>query len=372
MNCTDCPRWLHDYVDGELSADNVRAVEAHMAGCATCRTALDSLRTLRSLTRKLPREIAPTRDLWTELKTEIASPSRAAVSDLAEPLIAFRPAKQTSPLHWLAPLAMAASVALLATFAERQITSRNSSGWAVAALSGTPRVDARDVRDDTRMRVGQWLETDNAARAKVVVGAIGEVSVEPNSRLRLVGMAATDHRLELARGTMSAMIFAPPRLFFVNTPSATAVDLGCAYTLTVADNGDGELHVTTGFVSLEDQGRESIIRTGMMCLTRRGVGPGTPFAVDAPDALRAALTRFDFEKGAADSALRDILALARPEDAITLWHLLDRTSATQRTAVFDVLARLAPLPHGVTRAGVLAGDKAMIRNWGADLGIDRF
>lgn len=372
MNCTDCSRALHDYVDDALPTDAARACEAHVAGCATCRAALASLRTLRRLTRQLPREIAPQRDLWTTLRAEIVSPARSGESDSASPSVAFRPARSTSTLHWLAPLAMAASVAFLATFAERQIAPRNSGGWTVAALSGTPRIDARDVRDDTRMRVGQWLETDAAARARVVVGTIGEVSVEPNSRLRVVGMAATDHRLELARGTMSAMIFAPPRLFFVDTPSATAVDLGCAYTLTVADNGDGELHVTTGFVSLEDRGRESIIRTGMMCLTRRGVGPGTPFAVDAPDALRTALTRFDFEKGAGESALRDILALARPADAITLWHLLDRTDATQRSAVFEVLARLAAPPSGVTRAGILAGDKAMLRSWGFDLGIDRF
>lgn len=372
MNCTACSRWRDDYVDGVLSTDNVRAFETHLSGCAACRATLDSLRTLRRLTQKLPREIAPTRDLWTNLKTEIASPASSARSDASAPLLAFRPAPPTSFLNWFAPLALAASVALLATFAERHIKPPTADGWAVAAVSGTPRVDARDVRHDTRMRVGQWLETDEAARAKVVVGTIGEVSVEPNSRLRLVGMAATDHRLELARGTMSAMIFAPPRLFFVNTPSATAVDLGCAYTLTVADNGDGELHVTSGFVSLEDRGRESIIRTGMMCLTRNGVGPGTPFAVDAPDALRAALTRFDFDQDATDAALRDILTLARPDDAITVWHLLDRTNATQRAAVFDVLARFAPPPGSVTRAGILAGDKTMTRTWGTDLGIDRF
>jgi hypothetical protein len=275
-------------------------------------------------------------------------------------------------LRWFVPLAMAASIAILATFAERHIVPRNTAGWSVAALSGTPRVDARDVRAETRMRVGQWLVTDDAARAKVVVGSIGEVSLEPNSRLRLVGMAATDHRLELARGTLNAMIWAPPRLFFVNTPSATAVDLGCAYTLKVDDEGNGELEVTIGFVALEDRGRESILRTGMMCLTRRGVGPGTPFAVDAPAALRAALTRFDFERGGNPGVLSEVLAHARPEDSITLWHLLERTEGVERAAVFELLAKYSAPPASVSRAGILAGDPVMRRAWGNDLGIDRF
>src|SRR5262249_5894275 len=160
---------------------------------------------------------------------------------------------------------------------------------------------------------------------------IGEVTVDPNSRLRLAAMADADQRLELARGSMSAFIWAPPRLFFVDTPSATAIDLGCAYTLAVDDKGDGELRVTLGQVALEHDGRESIVRNGMMCLTRRDRGPGTPFAVDAPDALRSALARFDFDRANAGGALDKILSLARKDDAITLWHLLSQTEDDSRT-----------------------------------------
>jgi hypothetical protein len=39
------------------------------------------------------------------------------------------------------------------------------------------------------------------------------------------------------------MIWAPPRLFFVDTPSAVAADLGCSYTLEVKDDGAGVLRV---------------------------------------------------------------------------------------------------------------------------------
>jgi hypothetical protein len=242
----------------------------------------------------------------------------------------------------------------------------------VAALAGAPRVDARTVRHEARFRLGQWLETDAASRARVDVGSIGEVNVEPNSRLRLMGVAATDHRLELSRGAMSALIWAPPRLFFVDTPAATAVDLGCAYTLHVDDDGNGELRVTAGAVALEDGKRKSIIRYGMMCVTRRGIGPGTPFAVDAPETLRTALTQFDFEAGAAASALDTILANARAEDAVTLWHLLTLTTGDRRLAVYELLAKFAPPPAGVTRAGILAADADMLRTWGTELGLLRF
>jgi hypothetical protein len=380
MNCTDCTRVLDDYVDGELTTATTHTVETHLHACASCRAQLNALRALLATARTLPNEFPPPRDLWSDVHREIPNRTGSAVGKpprhggaVSQPPITIaRPARLgPSLLHWLAPFAVAAMVVVLAPVSEKNISRRIAPAWSVAAVAGAPRIGTHAVRDEAKFRVGQWLETDADSRAKVAVGTIGEVNLEPNSRLRLVGMAATNHRLELARGEMSAFIWAPPRLFFVNTPSATAVDLGCAYTLKVDPEGNGELHVSTGYVALEDGDRESIIPAGMMCFTRRGSGPGTPFAVDAPEAMRIALSRFDFDRGAAGSALVEVLAQARTEDAVTLWHLLARTDSTQRAAVFDLLAKFAPPPPGVSREGILAGSAPMRRAWAEELGLNR-
>ena len=76
-----------------------------------------------------------------------------------------------------------------------------------------------------------------SSRAQIAVSSIGNVDIDENTRVRLLETRPTEHRLELARGKMSARIWAPPRLFFVDTPSAVAADLGCAYTLEVDDHG---------------------------------------------------------------------------------------------------------------------------------------
>jgi hypothetical protein len=210
--------------------------------------------------------------------------------------------------------------------------------------------------------VGDALGTDAASRAEIRVGAIGTVDVEPNSRVRLVEASVTEHRLALDRGTLKARIWAPPRLFFVDTPAGVAVDYGCAYTLTVDDGGAGLLRVTLGEVALELGGRESLVPAGAACATRPGLGPGTPFFEDAPDALRAALARYDFEGGGAP-ALGDVLASARPRDTLTLWYLLARTTPTERPSVYDRLAALAPPPGGVDRDAVLALDAEALARW---------
>ena len=129
-----------------------------------------------------------------------------------------------------------------------------------------------------------WKQTE-ARAPRSQSGSIGNVDIDENTRVRLVANEPTEHRLELARGKMSARIWAPPRLFFVDTPSAVAADLGCAYTLEVDENGGSILHVTSGWVALQLKDRESIVPAGAACETQPGIGPGTPYFVDATPAI---------------------------------------------------------------------------------------
>jgi len=46
--------WLQAYHDGELESRRLRKVEAHLAGCATCRAELDELRSLTALLGQSP------------------------------------------------------------------------------------------------------------------------------------------------------------------------------------------------------------------------------------------------------------------------------------------------------------------------------
>jgi len=246
-------------------------------------------------------------------------------------------------------------------------------GWAVESLAGTPRVADEIVQGSARLAVGRWLTTDGRSRARLAAGHIGVVDVEPNTRVQLVESRAREHRMSLAEGTIHARIWAPPKFFFVNTPSAVAIDLGCAYTLEVRPDGAGFLRVTHGWVGFEHAGREAFIPEGAMCATRPGIGPGTPRYEDAPAGFGGALEVLDFgdpDDPRRKAALDAVLADARPRDALTLWHLLQRGAADERLRVHDRMAVLAPPPAGVTRAAVLAGDRRAIDAWWNSLGLD--
>ena len=245
-------------------------------------------------------------------------------------------------------------------------------GWEVTRVAGSPLVSSRPVGDRAELKVGGWLETRADGRATIAVGSIGEVSVEPETRLGLLSTRPGDYRLHLARGTMRALIWSPPGQFFVETPSSTAIDLGCAYTMSVDGEGVGTVRVTSGWVGFEWHGREAFIPAGAMCITRPGLGPGTPHFEDASPELREALAMLDLHSGSAsdrDRALGRVLADARSRDSVTLWHLLTRVDPDQRDRVFDRLAQLVPPPAGVTRDGIRAGRQDMLDRWWDELGL---
>jgi hypothetical protein len=266
--------------------------------------------------------------------------------------------RETAPRQWLR---YAAAVALVAAGSAWFLMQKPRVTWDVAAVRGEPKVGYFGIGKAGKLGVGQYLETNANAVAKLDVGEIGEVTVDPNSRLRLVKSNGDEHRLSLQRGVIHALIWAPPRQFFVDTPSAVTVDLGCKYTLEVSDSGDGRVTVETGWVAFESKGRESFVPAGAACVTKRDGGPGVPYYLDATS---------NFRKAVIAGNTLGVLAEARPRDAMTLWHLMARVPTPQREPVYAKMAALAPPPQGVTRDGILALNPQMMDQWWDSLGLD--
>jgi FecR protein len=256
-------------------------------------------------------------------------------------------------------------------------------GWDVAQIEGVPVVGSAAVRGGNAkasLKVGETLVTDGNSRASVQVAEIGELVVDPVSRVRLLETGSNRKRVAVELGTIHAAIWAPPGEFVVDTPSATAVDLGCAYTLTVAEDGSGTLRTKLGWVGFHQNGHDSFIPAGAMCLTKPKQGPGTPYFEDSSEKFRAALHALDFENldsAERQKALRTVSLQARRRDAFTLWHLMARVSEAERSMVYDRLVALVHAPVGTTREGTLRLDAAMLDRWWnsfdlGDIGVWRF
>jgi hypothetical protein len=284
------------------------------------------------------------------------------------------------PLRWSFGLAAAtAAILFIAALGILRWSQKPDSapgpGWDVERLEGTPRVELNAFGKNAgaaKLGVGQTLVTDGRSKANISIADIGTVNVEPNTRLRLIAGGNGHNRLALDRGTIHAYIWALPGVFTVDTPSATAVDLGCSYTLQVDDSGAGLLRTKLGWVGFKLDGHEAFIPAGAVCATRPKVGPGTPYFDDVSASFREALSKFDFASTTPEersAELGKILAESRQRDALTVWHLLARVGESERGSVYDRLATLVPPPSGVTRDGILRLDQNMLDSWWNQLGL---
>src|SRR5262249_14615614 len=307
---------LSAYCNDELSPEETRRVREHLLVCRRCRKEHDEIKFGVQLAQELPLVSAPD-EMWSEIEALLDYGSRRQASQPKSQRFAFAfNWYQVATVAAVVVVAVAIGVIWSGYFGPRV-------EWNVEQVVGNVRIGGERVVDIGSLAVGQTLQTDSSSRATINVGTIGEVEVEPNSRIRLVQAQPTEHRLALDRGKINATISAPPRLFFVDTPAGEAIDLGCEYTLEVDAAGTSGLHVTLGFVAMMRNGAEVWVPRYGMCQARPGIGAGTPYFEDASDALVSVLEKFDFENGGAE-ALVTVLKESRPRDTFTLWHLLSR------------------------------------------------
>lgn len=344
-------RQLSAYLHGELPPPLRQQVQIHLSECADCQRELERAKHVIRLISNLETVSAPS-GLWEMVKGRLHNEKpqgwgwrRYGYAVCGFLLLAF-----------------------LAIGGKKILDRPNSSvGWEVDSLTGAPIIGTAKIKGTRQLGVGDWLETDTNSTAKIRVANIGHLDIAPNSRLQLVESSHSEHRINLEKGRLEALILAPPRLFVVDTPSATAIDLGCAYTLDVDDEGNGLLHVKSGWVSLALAQYEAVIPAGATCVSKKGVGIGTPYYDDSSESLRKALRYLDFEKpGHNDSNLAILLSEARVRDAITLWHLLsriDKYPISTREQIFDRLNQLVPIPENISRHEILSGNREQLSLW---------
>jgi hypothetical protein len=340
-------RQLSAHLDGQLAQSEAQQVELHLRQCPRCQTEHEQVGRGMAMVEHLPLVEAP-EAIWSSIEAAFQeNRSRQAP-------VAFR-------WRWAA----ATVVLVLAGAAYWRLTHPPVTRWAVVRLVGSPSVGTKVLHGAGRIGAGEWIETDARSRATIQVGEIGSVEVAPNTRLRVVATRPDEHRLALTRGEIWAKISAPPRLFFVETASGTAVDLGCEYELKAGEDGSGLLRVTRGWVSFQWKGIESLVPAGASCQTRPQAGPGIPYFDDAPESLKQALEVLGSKSG--NDELGIILSASRVRDTLTLWHLISRVDAGDRGRVFDRIAALTPVPAGVSRAQALKLDPETLQRWKDEL-----
>jgi len=209
------------------------------------------------------------------------------------------------------------------------------------------------------------LDCGEGGSARLRIGSIGTVELSEHSRLILEQGGEDGYRVFLERGTLTASIFAAPRLFAVGTPSGLAVDLGCVYRTHVEDDGSALIEVVSGRVSFEADGVHALVPSGAECRARPGRGPGLPRWSDASPELCAALERLEFAEDGDERAraISALIAAGEKRDSLTLFHLLERSQAPEREPIVARLESWSAIPATIDRSRLIGGDREALLAW---------
>jgi len=267
---------------------------------------------------------------------------------------------------WVAAAVIVVILVIAATAFVVRFRWRSGAPWEIVSVEGTPTINGELVSPNDRLGIGQTLVTDSRSRVRVRVARVGTLEIGPGSEVELIATGRHSHRIAMRRGVIDARVWAPPFTFGVNTPAGLASDVGCAFDLRYSSTA-GQLRVTSGWVDFDGDLRSSLVPAGAVSDLRQDLGPGTPYWDDAPAPLREALREFDATNSA--ESLQRVLAAARPRDAMSLLHILDRADRDRRGSIFDRAAQLAPPPAGVTRERVVAADEHAMDAWRQSLGL---
>ncbi|KFN49146.1 FecR domain-containing protein [Arenimonas composti] len=292
-------------------------------------------------------------------------PEVAALEDLLAAQ-AWQPRQRRRRRHWR--LAVAAALALIAIglpgWLHHRLQWPVGQPWRIAAVEGRVTVAGTPIAGAAVLAPGQVLETGHAASARLRVARIGELVLGEGSRLVLVETRDGRHRTRLEQGRLWARVWAPPGAFGVATPSMQVLDLGCEFVLQADPDGSGTLTVRSGWVQIDGGRHEVLVPEGARVEFDADGNPGLPWDLGADPRFVTALRTLVAQQGTTDDdSLQALLALARPQDAISLLQALQRYPALADGPLYDRLAGMMPAGAVVERDAVRKGWATALSPW---------
>jgi hypothetical protein len=267
-------------------------------------------------------------------------------------------------LHRIAAAIALISLLLVAAHFHR-LAWTEGEPWRVTA-TGSPSSTMRSA-----LAPGESIRTAPHESLHIAVARIGEITLAPESTLRLLETGEQRHRVDLQSGHLRARIWAPPGYFGVSDALSETIDLGCEFDLWKRGDGSGRVRVSSGWIVHTTATQEILVPAGHeLTFDARHASP--PRRVDASATFSRALDRLDALLERDDDVSIDALAVAADalaeqasdRDAFTLLALLSEHPSLATGSLYRRLGDAFGVPHDPAhRAAWARGDQAAIASW---------
>ena len=350
---------MDDYIDGELSSTRKKEFEDAMVNDAELKAEFANYKTLINEFKSMDKNINPPSELFNKIESEISGEFKPEITMYSNNVmsVSFDSGHSVgikSQVHkanksWY--LWSSAAVALLAVgifmiykiFQPGNSTSTDGySNWQMVNLTGNATVNGVKA---SKLNLGDVLETDGTSSVVLKFTDGGNITIEPNSKIRLVTSDNNESRVEVISGTVNTDNKIKPGKIVIEANNVKVRDNGANYTFNVDDKGNGIVYVKDGKVSfVSNNNRQAYIPEGNFCYSQPDKGVGTPFRKDSKPEFQQALFNYDFGNNKVPEVVYSVLANANVQDAYSLVNLLPRLDENKKFMVFNKLSRNGATP----------------------------
>lgn len=378
--CSETELLIDEYLEGMISLKDKNNMDLHISCCENCSAYMSETTSIVKNLSILPREtstlsIQKKDELWERVSDGIDSEAIPQSED-TEPVDSKSSDKGNSFTKYKYILTGIAA-ALVITFlviaiqkinlkdvqlAQQQNVFGLPTYWKVSNIKGNSLIGDVAMSNIDSIKEGQYIMTNDSSRAELVIANMGRVIIEPNSKIIFVKGADGNNRISVEYGTIEANMKTDSKTFFVEMPSAVAMDMGGDYKLTIDSTGDGLVYVKSGKVEVQSDNRGAIVPAGNLVMTKRDLGVGTPFNENSSARFKNALMNIDFGK-CGGTCLNTLLNNAKQTDAVTLVSLISRVESQYKDEVYAKVANFVSPPKRIHSDSLPYFDEEKMNEW---------
>lgn len=358
MNCFQVQEYFDEFYSNELNSDTKKIIQEHLDNCSECSKEYSCFTQLKKKAASLKKEITPPKLIFETIEKEIYRKDSQMQNDIKiTPLskniltIDFFDDKKDANStkdpgflfknwYWLASAAvvlLVVSIVFLSKTSKNIFSAEDMANWKLVSLKGGAFING--VKSD-KVSVGDWIQTDSVSSVVLKIANVGDVSIEPNTKVRFIQSDNNVSTIELMYGTVNTSTSQPDK-FILQTNNMKVQDKGGSYSFKVDDKGNGVIYVNNGMANVESGDKSAIVTDGKFCLYKPEYGIGIPFRKDSKPEFQNALFQHDFNNGGVQ-AVYSAIANAMPEDYSSLMNLIPRVDNQTKYLVLNKLGKLVP------------------------------
>ncbi len=377
---------INDYVNEALPLELNEEIEGHVNECKECKSFLNKVKELLSITSSITPEIIPPKEIWNsivaDVKRTLPEEKEERVIVKENPVVKQKQEIKESPQDFLVKsnipkknksrekrlfpkLILITMFVLLIVAAFYYFNNGKSGlptgqvGWKLQTVKGAVRIGKSDVSVGNVLANGEKLVTGPGGSVQVEVPNFGLVSLAQNS----VVNKTNKNEIQFLQGKI-----------YINKNVGTSglFSIVCLGTKTKTSNSfdsynitnniqTASLSVNSGLVEVTDNKFSAYVPTGFTCEINKRNGVGIPYSENASPHMIQALRNYTF--GGQQYAVAQILSVAQKSDAVSLWNLLVRVNSMYKATIFNQLASYVPPPEGLSQNSSFSLSSLQMKNW---------